>query len=64
MRLRELSPGYPFLLCVLRHLQSHSLDAVSYVSDSQLSASCSGLRLAQYNGCFSILMMLDLSDPP
>ena len=58
MRLRELNPGYPSLLCVLRHLQSHGLEPISYASDSWLSAFCHVLNLAQYNGYFSLLMVL------
>lgn len=64
MRLRELNPGYPSLLCVLRHLQSHGLEAASYAGDPWLSASCAGLYLAQHNEYFSVFMVFDLPDPP
>lgn len=58
MRLREPSPGYPSLLCVLRLLQSQSLDAISYASDSLPSTS--GLHLAKYTCHFFVLILHDL----
>ena len=45
MRLREASPGYLSLLCVLRHLQSQSREGISYTADSWFSASSPDLRL-------------------
>lgn len=57
-RLRDLSPRYPSLLCVLRHLlQSQGLIAMSYASDSQNSTFSPGLHLGKYKGYF----LFDLS---
>ena len=58
MRLREASPGYLSLLCVLRHLQSQSQEAISYTADSWFSASSSDLRLLKHVDIFLSLSSL------
>ena len=58
MRLREASPGYLSLLCVLRHLQSQSREAISYTADSWFSASSSDLRLLKHVDIFLSLSSL------
>lgn len=52
MRLSEASPGYLSLLCVLRHLQSQSREAISYPADSWLSASSPDFHLLKHVDIF------------